>query len=158
MSDAPSAANHFRADRAALIVASYRRLTGRDLLDPALDAADAARALYMAPFAVLAHDAGADPLFTYANLTAQRLFEMPWASIVGLPSRQSAEPLARAERQRLLDAVAACGYIDDYVGVRTSSSGRRFRVEGATVWNLIDATGAYRGQAACFATWRELPA
>ncbi len=141
----------------ALIRTSYRLQTGRDLLDAGLDPIAAARALYEAPFALLAHDAAADPAFSYANLTAQRVFEMPWAIIVGLPSRLSAEPVARAERERLLATVAAQGYIDDYAGVRVSASGRRFRVEGATVWNVIDAAGTYVGQAACFATWRDLP-
>jgi hypothetical protein len=37
--------------------------------------------------------------------------------------------------------------------MRISSSGRRFWIERATVWNLLDADGVYRGQAATFADW-----
>lgn len=145
--DEPCAANNFQQDHAALLIASYRHWTGRDLLPPLTDVA---RQLYQAPFVVLSHDNSVDPLFTYANLAAQRLFEMPWQTIVGLPSRYSAEAIAREERERLLARVAQHGYIDDYTGVRVSASGRRFQVHGATVWNLIDEAGGVLGQAACF--------
>lgn len=154
---APDLANGYRADHAALLLDSHRRLTGRDLLPPDASAADAARALYHAPFVVLSHDAGADPRFTYANLTAQRLFAMPWPQIVGLPSRYSAEAPARDERQRLLEQVARHGYIDDYRGVRIADTGARFLIENATVWNLIDAAGGVVGQAAAFGKWTARP-
>jgi len=117
----------------------------------------AARRLYDAPFVVLAHDTAADPRFTYANRTAQRLFEMPWSEIVGLPSRLSAEAPAREERQRLLEQVATRGYIDDYSGVRISKSGRRFRILRATVWNVHDRLGRPLGQAATFTDWEDYP-
>ncbi len=81
---------------------------------------------------------------------------MPWAEIVGLPSRFSAEPLARGERERLLGRVAQEGYTDDYSGVRVARSGRRFLVGRATVWNLFAAGGSLSGQAATFADWRML--
>ena len=59
----------------------------------------------------------------------------------------------RRERARLLDAVRTQGLIDDYTGIRISASGRRFRIDRATVWNLVDQDGRYRGQAACFDAW-----
>lgn len=151
----PGPANGYLAEHAQRLLASHRRLTGRELL-PAATAATAARLLYEAPFVVLSHDTAADPVFNYANLAAQRLFEMPWGEIVGLPSRYSAEPLLRDERQRLLERVARDGYIDDYQGVRIARSGRRFLVRRATVWNLYDEAGAAIGQAATFADWQPL--
>jgi hypothetical protein len=42
------------------------------------------------------------------------------------------------------------GFIDDYAGTRISATGRRFRIERAVVWNLIDAAGVRHGQAAMF--------
>lgn len=151
----PTPANHFHPQHAALLIRSYRHWTGRDLLPPS---PDPALALYEAPFVVLAHDTAPDPCFTYANLTAQRLFEMPWGKIVDLPSRYSAEAPARAERERLLARVAAHGFIDDYAGVRVAASGKRFQVRNATVWNLIGEAGEVVGQAACFAEWTPLGA
>lgn len=113
----PDAANGFQQASARLIVASHARLLHRELL-PGRTADDLGRRLYGAPFIVLAHDAAPDPLFFYANLAAQELFAMSWREIVRLPSRLSAEPLAREERQRLLDRVARDGFIADYGGER----------------------------------------
>jgi len=48
------------------------------------------------------------------------------------------------------------GPVDDYSGIRISQSGRRFRIEQAIVWNLIDAAGHLCGQAATFDTWTPL--
>jgi hypothetical protein len=102
---------------------------------------------------MLSHDTQADPCFNYANQTAQRVFELPWAEIVGMLSRYSAEPLAREAREQLLARVTAAGHIDDYSGVRIAHSGKRFMVRHATVWNLFDENGLNCGQAACFSEW-----
>jgi hypothetical protein len=150
----PDAANGYQAASARLILASHRALTGRALID--VGAAQAAESLYRAPVIVLAHDTAADPIFFYANLAAQVLFELPWPAFVRLPSRYSAEPVARDERARLLERVGRDGYIDDYAGVRISASGRRFRIRQATVWNLVDDDGRPRGQAAAFSQWEPL--
>lgn len=152
----PGPANDWLVEHARLLMHCYRHWTTRPLLDPSLSKVDAARALYEAPFVVLSHNTEPDPRFTYANLAAQRLFEMPWHEIVGLPSRYSAEPIARDERERLLQCVAAQGFIDDYSGVRIAKSGNRFQITQATVWNLIDSAGRPSGQAACFANWQDI--
>jgi hypothetical protein len=55
-----------------------------------------AEAVFKAPFVCLAHnifeEGVEDPLFTYANKAALELFEADWDTLVGLPSRNSAEP------------------------------------------------------------------
>lgn len=155
---APAVANHWLADHTELLLASHRRLTGRELSAPGATPSARAQALYAAPFVVLSHNGGSDPVFTYANQTAQRLFAMPWDRIVGLPSRYSAEAPAREERQRLLERVGRDGYIDDYEGVRIAATGERFLIRNATVWNLLSADGRVVGQAAAFAAWTPLPA
>ena len=109
-----------------------------------------------APFAVLAHNTNPDPQFIYANKTAQRCFEYSWEQLITLPSRLSAEAPNRDERQRLLDAVARDGFISDYHGLRIAKSGRRFWIEGGTVWELIDQSGQRRGQAALFTSWTDV--
>lgn len=152
----PAPFNAWLDTHAELLIRSYRHWTGRDLIDPGLGRVEAARCLYEADFVVLSHDTAADPCFNYANLAAQRLFERAWPKIVGLPSRYSAEPLAREERARLLEQVARQGYTDRYRGVRVSASGRRFLVRQATVWNLIAPDGAPSGQAATFSDWQWL--
>ena len=142
---------------ARLIVDSHARVVGRPLLEaPPGDDAALWAALWTAPGAVVAHGTQADPVCCYGKRLALTLFELDFAAFTALPSRFSAEPLAREERAALLDRVTRFGFIDDYAGVRISSSGKRFRISRATVWNLIDGNGAYRGQAATFSEW--LPA
>lgn len=138
--------------RLALIAESFARLTGHALLDAPVTAA----ALWRAPMVILAHGTGADPVFFYGNALALELFELTAEALLRTPSRLSAETPDRAERARLLDEVARRGFIDDYAGVRVSSTGRRFRIEQATVWNLVDAAGGLHGQAAAFARWTRL--
>ncbi len=152
----PSPANGFLTEHIQRLTMSYRRWTGGELVDPALDPVAAARWLYRAPFALLSHDTQQDPVFNYANLTAQRLFGMDWESFIRLPSRLSAEPLAQAERQRLLEKVTVKGYLVGYCGVRIARNGRRFRIEGATVWNVYDENNAFYGQAARIERWHYL--
>jgi hypothetical protein len=106
---------------------------------------------------VLSHGTQADPTFNYGNKTALELFEMDWDSFTSLPSRLSAEPLVQEERDRLLARVRQYGYIDDYTGVRISSSGKRFMIRNATVWNLLDEIGQPYGQAALLKEWQALP-
>ena len=136
-----------------LLLDNYRRCFGEDLV--ARGAGEAA-ALMAADFVVLSHGTEADPVFNYGNAAAQALFEMDWDALTALPSRCSAEPLHREERERLLKAVAERGCADNYGGVRVSASGRRFQITGARVWNLLDAAGAVVGQAAMFADWEAL--
>ncbi|WP_225773695.1 MEKHLA domain-containing protein [Inquilinus sp. Marseille-Q2685] len=142
-----------------LLAGSHARLVGTPLLpeEAGTDAAGQARWLYeAAPFCVLAHNTDADPRFIYANKAAQARFEYGWDEFTTLPSRLSAEAPDRAERQRLLDAVARDGFIGDYRGLRIAKSGRRFWIERAIVWQLIDEAGVLRGQAAAFGEWREV--
>jgi hypothetical protein len=137
----------------ALLTGSYGRLVGKSLVPEGADA----RWLYeQAPFAVLAHDGSNDPKFTYANTCAQACFGYDWDEIIKLPSRLSAGPADRAERQLLLDAVARQGFMSGYRGVRVAKSGRRFLIEDGIVWELIDAEGLRHGQAAAFSSWRNV--
>ncbi|OGS90068.1 MAG: MEKHLA domain-containing protein [Gallionellales bacterium GWA2_59_43] len=144
-------------ERLRLIVESYRRLTGKPLLDAEPSDDTALRlALWNAPRAIVAHGTEDDPVFFYGNRLALELFEMNFATFARLPSRYSAEPLAREARAQLLERVTRQGYVDDYSGVRIAASGKRFMIDAATVWNLLDETGIHRGQAAAFSDWRML--
>lgn len=136
-----------------LLLASYRQLLGTPLLPDAADADTPAQRLFNAPFALLSHGTEDDPIFNYANACALQLFELEFAELSTLPSRLSAEPALREEREQLLARVTQFGFIDNYQGIRISKSGRRFLIRNAIVWNLFDAQQVYRGQAACFHDW-----
>jgi hypothetical protein len=141
--------------RLPLISNSFQHLTGRPLIE-IIDSSDLALAMWSAPQVIVAHGTESDPIFFYGNRLALEVFEMDFENFTKLPSRLSAEPLAREERQRLLDRVTQNGYIDDYAGVRISAKGHRFRIEQAVVWNLIDRQGKVHGQAATFSHWQLL--
>jgi len=140
-----------------LLLDSFALLLGRDLVPRDASPVEQARRLFESPFVVVSHGTEADPVLNYANATALRLWEMDWATFVQTPSRLTAEPVHRDERARLLERTRRDGYVDDYSGIRISQSGRRFRIEQAIVWNLIDPAGHLRGQAATFDTWTPLP-
>jgi len=107
-------------------------------------------ALWNAPRAIVAHGTEADPVFFYGNRLALNFFEMSFDEFTRLPSRFSAEPLAREERAKLLERVTRQGYADNYSGMRIASSGKRFMIADGTVWNLVDEQGNHQGQAAVF--------
>jgi len=144
----------------ALIARSFQRLVGRALVD-GLDArcsdATIEAAMDDARTVIVAHGTEPDPIFFYGNRAALRLFEATREQFIAMPSRLSAEPMLREERERLLARVRDQGYIDDYSGVRISLGGRRFRIARAIVWNLVDAQGERHGQAAAFSEWVEVP-
>ncbi|MCV6588024.1 MAG: MEKHLA domain-containing protein [Marinobacterium sp.] len=142
------------------IASSYQQRLGKSLFSDNNTYPDKpyliAEQLYQLPTVILAHDGGKDPRFTYANLTAQRLWEMDWWQLVGMPSRYSAEPDHRDSRAQLLAQVQARGYIDNYRGIRISANGQRFEIQQAVVFNLSDSDGKKVGQAATFADWQML--
>ena len=104
----------------------------------------------------MSHNTETDPLLNYANQAGLTLFELTWDELIVTPSRLTAEAAQRDERARLLTAVTAQGFIDDYRGVRISKSGRRFAIDRATVWTVLDEQGSPYGQAASFSDWRFL--
>jgi len=135
---------------------SYRRLLGEELIERSGSAEDQARALFHAERIVVAHGTQPDPILCYANRAALDLWEMDIPTFTSTPSRMTAEPLHRDERARLLERTTRDGFVDDYRGVRISSSGKRFEIEQAVVWNLFDEQEQYAGQAATFTQWRYL--
>ena len=136
-----------------LMAESFERRVGR----PLTPEGQGAEWLYnQSPAVVLAHNNETDPRFIYANRAAQACFGYTWAEFITLPSRLSAEAPDRAERERLLNAVTANGFIADYRGLRIAKSGRRFWIENAIVWELIDRQGRRLGQAATFDTWKDI--
>lgn len=137
----------------ACLARSLKHWTGRDLIAGAPDPATLAERVFHAPFVLVSHGTEADPVLNYGNVAALRLWEMTWEELTRTPSRLTAEAPQRDERARLLAAVTAHGFIDDYSGIRISKTGRRFRIARATVWNLLDESGKHYGQAAVFGEW-----
>lgn len=139
-----------------ILLDSYRRWVGSELIDRTGSPAEQAERLFLAPFVVVSHGTQSDPILNYGNQTALRLWDMDIPILLQTPSRYTAEPMHRDERAQLLERTSRDGYVDDYQGIRISSTGRRFRIDRATVWNLVDAAGQRVGQAATFSEWQFL--
>ncbi|MDH4368800.1 MAG: MEKHLA domain-containing protein [Nitrospira sp.] len=132
---------------------SYCRWTGRELIERTGDTTQQARVLFDASFVVVSHGVEPDPILNYGNQTALDLWELSWDQFIKTPSRLTAEPDDRAERRRMLEQARVNGYFDGYRGVRISSTGRRFLVEQALIWTVIDLARKPIGQAATFSHW-----
>ncbi|MGW5588407.1 MEKHLA domain-containing protein [Streptomyces sp. NPDC003857] len=140
-----------------LLLSSYERQTGQPLCPPAWSSdEEAAEWLYrQAPFGLLVHDTADDPVFVYANRTAQQRFEYTWQEFIALPSRLSAAPHDQPGRDSFIASVAANGYASGYRGLRRTRTGGRFWIEDVTMWNVTDADGVHHGQAAVFHSWSD---
>ena len=153
----PKEENDFQAMHVVLLESSYQKFLHKSLIAENCGRKAFSQALFEAPIAVVSHGTEDDPVFNYANLKALELFGVDWQEFTQMPSRLSAEPVNRDERQRLLQQVSEYGYIDDYQGVRISKQGKRFLISNAVVWNLLDDNNIYQGQAACFRDYKFLP-
>ncbi len=132
---------------------SYARVLHTELIPRDGTPEEQSQRLFEAPFIVVSHGTQPDPVLNYGNQTALTLWEMDLSTFTQTPSRYTAEPMHRDERARLLERTTRDGYVDDYSGIRISSSGKRFRIDQAIVWNLTDENQKPIGQAATFSNW-----
>jgi len=141
-----------------LIADSFKYYVGHDLIRLISSDADLSPTVAFTETrsVIVSHGIETDPIFNYGNPAALALFELDWHTFTQLPSRYSAEALNREERAQMLEKVSRQGYVDDYQGVRVSSTWKRFHIANAYVWNLRDSTGIYQGQAAMFDQWTDL--
>jgi hypothetical protein len=136
-----------------ILLISFEHYLGRSLLTRSGDAQQDAHSLFIAPFVVVSHNGAADPILNYGNQAALELWQLDWPQLIQTPSRLTAEPTHRDERARMLAAAASQGYIENYSGIRIASTGQRFRIDHAVVWNLDTEQGQPCGQAASFSAW-----
>lgn len=133
-----------------ILLNSYQKLLGRELIARNSKLLYQSKALFMAPFVVVSHGIESDPILNYGNKIALDLWEITWDSFISTPSRLTAEPMNQETRQEMLSKVTQQGFVENYQGVRITSTGKRFLAEQVTVWNLTDAHNHFCGQAATF--------
>lgn len=139
-----------------ILLNSYAQFVGEELIERGSDAGDEARRLFEAPIVVVSHGTQEDPILNYGNETALNLWEITIPDLLKTPSRMTAEPMHRDERAQLLERTSRDGFVNDYRGIRIATTGRRFLIDQATVWNLINDAGEKVGQAATFSEWKFL--
>lgn len=134
---------------------SYENRLNRALIERKSDLEEQAKSLFLAPFVVVSHGTENDPIFNYGNQIALDLWEISFLDLLKTPSRKTVkDTISEVERAKMLDTAKKKGYIDNYQGIRISSTGRLFKIENAIVWNITNAQGIYLGQAATFAEWQ----
>mgnify|MGYP001823134247 CR=1 FL=1 len=89
-------------DWSQILLDSFCQLFGSELIARDGTAIDQAKSLFFAPFVIVSHGTEADPVLNYGNQTALKLWEMNWSDFTKTPSRLTAEPINRLERQRML--------------------------------------------------------
>ncbi len=128
---------------------SFERLTGENIIErvnPELDY----NAIQEGEFVLVSHNGAQDPILNFGNEFALNLWEMDWDSFTKTPSRKTAEADLRERRQEMLEVAEQKGYFDKYEGIRISSSGKRFKIKDAIIWNVFNQEGIKIGQAAYF--------
>ena len=143
-------------DWSQILLDSFHHFLGYQLIPRDVSKKSQAQALFEASFVVASHGIQEDPILNYGNKMALQLWFMTWEEFTETPSRLTAEPINREKRQIILQQVAQQGYIDNYSGVRISSTGTRFLIEKTIIWNLVNSSGNKCGQAATFAHWTML--
>lgn len=138
------------------LIKSFQQWTGHSLIQKSNSPEETAQSLFEAPFVVVSHGTEADPIFNYANQLALDLWELDWQQFIRTPSRATAESVEWVDREQLLAAAKQHGYIDNYQGVRISSTGKRFRIKNVILWEVLDEKGDRCGQAATFDQWEML--
>ncbi|MEB3336910.1 MAG: MEKHLA domain-containing protein [Leptolyngbyaceae bacterium] len=133
---------------------SFYHWTGQSLLSHQGDPEAEAQALFTASFVVVSHGTQADPILNYGNQVALDLWQMDWHRFTATPSRCTAEPMEREERAKLLAQAKAQGFINNYQGIRISSTGQRFYIQDVVIWDVLDEAHQPCGQAATFNQWQ----
>ncbi len=135
---------------------SYAHWIRQELIDRGGTPLEQAERLFNSAFVVASHGVESDPILNYGNQAALNLWAMDWQRFTQTPSRLTAEAPDQEERARMLEQAKMHGYIADYRGIRISSTGQRFLVDQAIIWNIHQPDGTTIGQGATFTTWKFL--
>ena len=137
------------------VLNSFEKLTGKTIINrsnPEMDFLE----IENGEFVLVSHNGADDPVLNYGNQFALKLWEMNWDEFIKTPSRKTAEPDLRVQREKMLSIVSKQGYFDNYEGIRVSSSGKQFKIKNAVIWNVKNEQGECTGQAAYFKTIENL--
>jgi len=141
------------------VIASYRRVTGLDLVrQENLQPDRLGRSVYHGNFALLTHRGGPDAILNYGNAFALNLWDVTWPDFITMPSKLTAPDEGRETREALMESVRRNGFATGYDGIRISRKGWRFLIRDVTVWQLLDEAGRNFGVGAYFRNYERLSA
>ncbi|WP_309732510.1 MEKHLA domain-containing protein [Chamaesiphon sp. OTE_75_metabat_556] len=153
----PLVSNDYDREHISIVLENLHRWTGRDLIqDYGFSLATMGAQVFDADFYLLSHNIDPDPILNYGNRRVLELWEISWAELTRMHSRETAKSSDRDSRSAVMQQVAAQNYVSGYSGVRVSKTGREFRILDVTIWNLFTRDGHPYGQAAWFKTYEPI--
>ena len=129
---------------------SFEKLVQKQIIVRTGDPIEDLKLIEGGEFVLVSHNGGKDPILNYGNQFALNLWELNWKDFTKTPSRKTAEIDLRARREEMLKIAKEKGFYDEYEGIRVSSTGKRFRIKNAIIWNVLNKDNATIGQAAYF--------
>lgn len=138
-----------KIDHVKKLLDSFENLTGNKIINRSSPEEDFKK-IEESSFVLVSHNGAEDPILNYGNPFALNLWEMSWDQFIQTPSKKTAEEDLRSKRKEMLSIAEKQGYFNGYEGVRISSSGKRFKIKNAIIWNVLDENGNKTGQAAYF--------
>jgi MEKHLA domain len=153
----PNPNNDYHREHLSIVFANLKQFTGVDLIQEyGLSLDILGEQVFNVDFYLLSHDCAADPILNYGNRRVLELWEISWAELTQMHSRETAKSSDRASRSAVMEQVAAQNYVREYSGVRVSKTGREFRILDVTIWNLFTSDRQPYGQAAWFKTYESI--
>lgn len=101
-------------------------------------------------YAVLSHGNQTDPIYNYFNKAALLQFEYPEEEIYLLPSRYSAPPALRQDRDEKISSAVQQNVQFIPSAIRQGKSGKQFELINVTLWNVYNERNERVGQSAVF--------
>ena len=147
----PDPSNDYHREHILIMLENLKRWTNYDLIrEYGFSLETLGEQIFNADFYLLSHNTAVDPVLTYGNQQVLDRWEVSWAELIAMHSSETAKPVDRASRSKLMAQVKAHNYVSGYSGVRISKTGQEFQILDGIIWNLFLNDGSFYGQAAWF--------
>jgi MEKHLA domain len=143
--------NNYHREHILIMLENLKRWTNYDLIkEYEFSLEKLGEQVFNADFYLLSHNTAADPVLTYGNQQVLDRWEVSWQELTDMRSRDTAKPVDRSARLKLMAEAKANNYVSGYNGTRISKTGKEFQILDGIIWNLFLNDGSFYGQAAWF--------
>jgi MEKHLA domain len=147
----PDSSNDYHRAHILIVLENLKRWTNYDLIkEYGFSLETLGEQVFNADFYLLSHNTATNPVLTYGNQQVLERWEVSWQELTAMHSSDTAKPVDRASRSKLMAQVKAHNYVSGYSGVRISKTGQEFQILDGIIWNLFLNDGSFYGQAAWF--------